>query len=304
MVTHDFTTSRSHEFTIMKPLPPSLQSHLATGATTLCWCWRLTRRDGTKLGFTDHDRDLTFDGTTFEAAAGFTASEMRDSVGLSVDNLEVTSALSSERLDEADLAAGLYDDARVEIFRVNWAAPDQRLLMRSGSLGEVRRSGHAFAAEVRGLAHYLQQPKGRLYQFTCDADLGDARCTVDLEATAFRGEGAVAEVLGERRFTASGLSAFAGDWFTRGLLTFTSGAASGQAIEVKAHTKVAATVTLELWSGVRAPLESGQTFVVTAGCDKHLATCKAKFANAVNFRGFPHMPGNDFVTMFARKGGN
>jgi uncharacterized phage protein (TIGR02218 family) len=90
----------------VKQLSEDLQAHLDSGATTLCWCWRLTRRDETRLGFTDHDRDLTFDGTTFEAAAGFTASEMRDSVGLSVDNLEVSSALSSDRLSEADLAAG------------------------------------------------------------------------------------------------------------------------------------------------------------------------------------------------------
>jgi uncharacterized phage protein (TIGR02218 family) len=176
--------------------------------------------------------------------------------------------------------------------------------MRSGSLGEVRRASGAFAAEVRGLAHYLQQPKGRLYQFTCDADLGDARCTVDLESAIYRGEGTIAAVLSERRFTAGGLDAFADDWFTRGLIAFTSGAANGQAIEVKTHSNAGAIVTLELWAGVRGPLETGQTFVVTAGCDKHLATCTAKFANAVNFRGFPHMPGNDFVTMFARKGGS
>jgi uncharacterized phage protein (TIGR02218 family) len=288
----------------MKALPAALQAHLESGATTLCWCWRLTRADGVRLGFTDHDRDLVFDGTTFEAAAGFTASEIRDSVGLSVDNLEVTSALTSERLSEADLVAGLYDDARVEIFRVNWAAPDERALMRSGSLGEVRRAAGAFAAEVRGLAHYLQQPKGRLYQFTCDADLGDQRCTIDLEQAAFRGEGTLVSVLSERRVTASGLEAFATDWFTRGLISFTSGAASGQSIEVKAHTQAAGIVTLELWAPVRAPLAAGQTFVVRAGCDKHLKTCKAKFGNAVNFRAFPHMPGNDFVTQFARKGGS
>jgi uncharacterized phage protein (TIGR02218 family) len=286
----------------MKALSPALAAHLASGATTLCWCWRLTRADGVKLGFTDHDRDLVFDGTTFEAAAGFTASEIRDSVGLSVDNLEVTSALSSERLSEADLIAGLYDDARVEIFRVNWAAPDERVLMRSGSLGEVRRASGAFAAEVRGLAHYLQQPKGRLYQFTCDADLGDARCTVDLDLAAYRGVGTIVAVLSARRITASGLDAFDDDWFTRGLVTFTSGAASGEAVEVKSHSKSGGIVTLELWSGVRAPLQTGQTFVMRAGCDKHIETCRLKFANAVNFRGFPHMPGNDFVTKFARKG--
>ena len=175
----------------MKLLPPALQSHLATGATTLAWCWRITRADGTRFGFTDHDRDLAFDGTIFEAATGFTASEISDALGLSVDNLEVSSALESDRLNEDDLAAGLFDDAAVEIWRVNWADTEQRVLMRAGSLGEVRRSGAAFTAEVRGLAHYLQQPGGRLYQSGCDADLGDARCGVDLDNPAFRGTGTV-----------------------------------------------------------------------------------------------------------------
>lgn len=286
----------------MKQLPPGLQAHLDSGATTLCWCWRLIRRDATRLGFTDHDRDITFDGTTFEAAAGFTASEMRDSVGLSVDNLDVSSALSSERLAEADLSAGVYDDARVEIFRVNWAEPAQRVLMRTGSLGEVRRAGLNFTAEVRGLSHYLQQPKGRLYQFTCDADLGDGRCGVLLSNPLYRGAGVIVAATSERRFTASGLDSYADDWFSRGLVTFTSGAASGQSIEVRTHSNAAGTVTMELWAAVRGPLEAEQTFIVTAGCDKHLATCQAKFANVANFRGFPHMPGNDFVTAFAGKG--
>lgn len=134
----------------MKTLPAALAAHLATGATTLCWCWRLTRRHGVKFGFTDHDRDVGFDGTTFEAAAGFTASEIKDAVGLSVDNLEVTSAITSERLAEPDLAAGIYDDARVEILRVNWQDASQRVLVRTGSLGEVKRAARGFAAEVRG----------------------------------------------------------------------------------------------------------------------------------------------------------
>lgn len=125
----------------MKKLPENFANRLAGGITTLCWCWRVKRRDGAVQGFTDHDRDVAFDGTVFEAATGFSGSEMRDSVGLSVDNLEVTGALTSERLAEADLAAGLYDDARVEIFRVDWQSPQDRVLMRTGSLGEVRRAG-------------------------------------------------------------------------------------------------------------------------------------------------------------------
>ncbi len=286
----------------MKTLPTGLEAHLLSGATTLCWCWRLTRRDGTKFGFTDHDRDLTFEGTTFEAASGFTASEIKDSVGLNVDNLEVTAAVTSQRLAENDLTAGIYDDAKVEIYRVNWQSADQRVLMRSGSLGEVKRSGHAFAAEVRGLAHYLQQPKGRVFQYSCDADLGDGRCQVTLATPANTGTGALVSVSSTRRFTVSGLSAFASGWFSRGLLTFTSGAALAQKIEIKSHSKVASDVIIELWQPAVAPLLPGQTFTVTAGCDKTLDTCRARFANAVNFRGFPHMPGNDFLTKISRPG--
>ena len=286
----------------MKTLAPGLQDHLTGANTTLCWCWRLTRRDGTQLGFTDHDRDLAFDGTTFEAAAGFTASQMKDAVGLSVDNLEVESALSSGRLSEEDLASGLYDDAQVEILRVNWSNTSQRVVMRTGSLGEVRRSGLSFTAEVRGLSHYLQQPGGRLYQFGCDADLGDPRCRINLALPAYRGAGTVTATVTPRSFTASGLDGLAGNWFTRGLATFTSGANARVAIEVKQHQIASGSVLIELWQEPPHVIAPGDAFQVTAGCDKQFQTCREKFANGVNFRGFPQMPGNAFISKVARSG--
>jgi len=281
----------------MKSLPAALAAHLASGATTLCWCWRLTRRDGIQLGFTDHDRPLTFEGTTFEAASGFSASEIKDTIGLSVANLEVSSALSSDSLVETDLVGGLYDDASVQIYRVNWMDPAQRILMRAGSLGQVKRAGLAFTGEVRGLAHYLQQPKGRLYQFSCDALLGDARCGIALSSPAYTGHGTITAVTTPRAFIVSGLQGYQTDWFTRGLLTFTSGAANGQSIEVKTHAVQTSTgtVLIELWSAARLPVSVGQTFTIQAGCDKSIDTCTSKFANAVNHRGFPTIPGNDFV---------
>ena len=284
----------------MKTLPSGLQAHLDSGATTLCWCWRLTRRDGAALGFTDHDRDITFDGTTFEAAAGFTASEIRESVGLSIDNLEVESVLRSSRLDEDLLAAGLLDDAAVEIFRVNWSSPDQRVLMRKGSLGEVRRSGSSFTAEIRGLAHYLQQPKGRLYQISCSADLGDARCGVVLSAPPLRATGTVLAGTGERVLAVAGLAGYEAGWFDRGLCAITSGLASGRKSEVRRHTLSGSTATVELWHPLAVAPAAGDTIEITAGCDKTLDTCRVKFSNSLNFRGFPHMPGNDFVGSYPR----
>jgi uncharacterized phage protein (TIGR02218 family) len=282
----------------VKTLVPGLQDHLSSGATSLCWCWRIARGDGQVQGFTDHDEPLVFDGVTYEAASGFTASEVQSSLGLAVDNVTVMGALSSASLNEDDLAAGLYDDAAIEIWRVNWAAPDQRVLMRKGNLGQVSRGSSAFQAEVRGLAHRLNQSTGRAFGYSCDADLGDARCTVDLTAPAFNGAGLVTGATGPRRFTVSGLAAFADGWFAGGKLTFTGGANAGRAMDIKRHALSGGICTIELWQAMSADVAPGDAFTVTAGCDKQFATCKAKFANAANFRGFPYMPGNDAVLSY------
>lgn len=282
----------------MKTLSPSLQSHLDSGTTTLCWCWKIVRADDTVLGFTDHDEAVSFDSVIYEAATGFTASEVQSQLGLAVDNLSVSGALNSEALNEADLAAGFYDNADIEIWRVNWADPAQRVLMRKGNIGEVQRGKQAFHAEMRGLAHRLNQPVGRVFGYSCDADLGDARCAIDLDDPAYKGVGAIAAVNDVRRFSASGLDAFANGWFAGGKLVWTSGANAGRAMEIKRHALSAGVVTLELWQPMSEALAIGNTFTVTAGCDKQFASCKAKFANAANFRGFPYMPGNDAVTSY------
>ncbi len=282
----------------MKTLPTGMQAHLDSGATTLCWCWKITRNDGTVQGFTDHDESVAFDGVTYDPATGFTASEVQSTLGLAIDNLNVLGALSAATLNEADLAAGLYDNARIEIWRVNWADPTQRVLMRAGNLGEVKRGKTAFSAEVRGLAHLLNQPVGRAFGYSCDADLGDARCTIDLTDAAFRGEGSVAGATDARRFVVTGLESFADSWFSGGKLTWTGGANAGRAMEIKRHAVSTLGITIELWQAMSEAVTAGDAFAVTAGCDKQFATCKAKFANAVNFRGFPYMPGNDALLSY------
>lgn len=287
----------------MRVLSAGLQDHLDTGATTLCWCWRVTRNDGTALGFTDHDRDVDFDGTTFEAASGFTGSEISGAVGLNVDTLDVEGAIQSDRLSEKDLAAGLFDNALIEIYRVNWTETEQRVLMRFGNLGEVARGAHHFRCEVRGLAHELQQPQGRIIQPDCDADLGDARCKINLDQPAFSSSDGVVAALGAspRSFTASGLDGYANNWFTRGLITWASGANDGRPAEVRLHAKSSSGVTIELWQRPSEAIQPGDTFHITAGCDKQFRTCRNKFANTANFRGFPHVPGNDFMLRMASR---
>lgn len=284
----------------MRTLPAGMQAHLDSGTTTLCHCWRLTLASGERLGFTDHDRTLTFDGTSFEAAAGFTGSEIESSLGFSVDNLEASGALQSGRLDDTRLRAGDFDHAEVELWRVNWADVSQRLLMRKGHLGEVTYGDGAFQAEMRGLSHLLGQTRGRIYQHGCDAVLGDARCGVNANLPAYSVTATVMAVTGET-LRVSGIAA-ADDWFTRGRALWLSGAGQGRSLAVKRQRNMGGEDHITLWQAPAFAVAPGDQIRLTAGCDRQFSTCRGKFNNAANFRGFPHMPGNDFVTGFARQG--
>ena len=281
----------------MRTILAAMQTKLDSGVTTLARCWLITRRDGVTQGFTEHDEDVFLDGIIYRAGSGLIGSEVTQKLGLAVDGSEVFGALSDNSLNEADLAAGRYDAAAVELWLVDWSEPELRVLLAKGTLGEVKREGPAFAAELRGLSQRLSEESGRLYTATCSADLGDARCTVDLTDPAFHGNGAVVALGATSRFTASGLGAFDDGWFTAGKLSFTGGANAGLSVEVKSHRKDG-TVTIELWQAMPEPIAAGDTFTVTAGCDKRFATCRDKFDNVVNFRGFPHIPGNDFVVRY------
>jgi uncharacterized phage protein (TIGR02218 family) len=279
----------------MRPIPSALQTKLDSGVTTLARCWKLMRRDGVVMGFTDHDRDLVVDGVTFRAGTGFSSSEAASRFDLAVDGAEISGALADDSLTDADLAAGRYDAAQVETWLVDWSDPQLKVLTARATLGEVRREGQAFVAELRGLADLLSQESGRLYTARCGADLGDARCKVDLTVPALRGTGAITAVEGTSIFVAFGLDGFADALFSLGRLLWTGGANAGLAIEIKEHRLIASHARLTLWQAMPEPIAPGDTFAVTAGCDKRFATCRARFANTDNFRGFPQIPGNDFL---------
>lgn len=287
----------------MKSLNPALQAHLEEGTTTLAWCWRITRPDGVTFGFTDHDRTLSFDGTDFEPESGLTASEVRSGSDLSVDAQDAQGVLSSDRITEIDILDGRWDNAAVEVWRVNWSTPAQRVLLRRGAIGQIRRGRLAFVAEVRSLAHVLGQTVGRTFQASCDAALGDARCGVNLDAATFKGTGAVIDVLRDRAFTATGLGSFTSGWFAFGLVEWSIGANAGRRVEVLSHDLVDGVAILTLLEAPVRPITATDAFVVRAGCDKRISTCGTKFANVANFRGFPHIPGQDAVLRYASKDG-
>lgn len=209
----------------MRTLDLGFKAHVESGATTLATCWKLTRRDALVLGFTDHDRTLRVDGVDYAPMHGLDGGEVPARLGAQVDTGEVVGILHSAAITEADIAAGLYDGAMVETWRVNWRDVTQRLLQRRATIGEIVREDGQYRAELRSGQQALNQVRGRIYSVYCDAVLGDARCTVSHGHPDF------------------------------GL-----------------------------------------------GCDRALATCRDRFGNVANFRGFPHIPGNDFVLRYPQAG--
>lgn len=271
----------------MKSISSSLQAHLEGEVTSLATCWKISRRDGTVLGFTDHDETLTVEGVSYHAETGFTPSAHASSADLQVDNQEVEGVLEAGFLTEEDILAGRYDFAEVEVFQVNYQDLTQgRLIIRTGTLGEIRLHGSRFIAEMRGMSQPLAQMLGQLFSPGCRASFGDMRCKKDL--AAYTVEAVVSAVTSRRVFEAEGLGE-ANGYFDFGKVTFTSGANEGLSMEVKEYTLGKVTLALPM----PYTISPADAFSVSAGCDKSFATCVGRFANALNFRGEPHVPGLD-----------
>ncbi|KQT88240.1 DUF2163 domain-containing protein [Aurantimonas sp. Leaf443] len=286
----------------MRPIAPELAARLSAPVTTIAQAWRLTRTDGTVLGFTDHDADLAFDGTRFRAATGFTGGQVEAALGLSVSTQEVDGALSSEAIREEDIAAGRYDGARIESFAVDWTEPDARLLLDVHHLGELTRGETGFKAELRGIEAALDRVHGRTYRRRCDAVLGDERCGIDLSRGGRTRTGAVVSADGAF-LVLSGLGEGPAG-FVGGRLRVIDGAAAG--LEAEIATASAAgpdTMRLVLLVAIEADLAPGTRVQVAQGCDRAFATCRDRFANTANFRGFPHMPGGDLAYATAKEDG-
>ncbi len=284
-----------------------LHAHLKGGCTTVARAWAITRRDGLRLGFTDHDADMAFEGLVFRAGTGLTARALETSTGLSVDNSEAMGALSHAAIREDDIAAGRFDGAEVVSWLVNWADVSARKVIFRGTLGEIRRGGGAFHAELRGLSEALNRPFGRVYQKTCDAVLGDNACGVDLVSPAYSREGSVEAIDGGRSLQVWDDGVHAEGWFAGGQVAFLDGEASGLSERIKRDIPFPGGRRIELWTPLRAGVVAGDRVRLVAGCDKRMATCREKFGNLLNFRGFPDIPEEDWMAVTparsARRGG-
>ncbi len=286
----------------MREVPAAFAAHLAQGETTTAQCWRVIRKDGVTLGFTDHDRPLTVEGTVCAPTFGLEGSEVPARLGAQVETGEVLGILDGAAIDEDDILLGRYNGAQVETWLVNWAVPAQRLRLRVDTIGEIVREDGVFRAELRSPQQALNVTRGRLYQGLCDAVVGDARGGVNLDLTARKGSATVLSVLDPFQVLVGGLSGFDEGFFAFGVGRWGSGRRDGLADAVLTHRRTPDGDVLGFAEKVGDWVVADDVLVVTAGCDRRFSTCKTRFGNSHNFRGFPHIPGSDYVLRHPRRG--
>ena len=276
----------------------SLAQAAAHEAITLCRCWRIERLDGLIVALTDHDEPLLVAGELYRPVAGIDPVVAESSLGLSVEDAELSGVLRSDVLDVSDLERGLYDDAEVRLLIVDWSEPVSFERLATYVMGEVTRTDGAFRAELRGLAQKLERNTGRRFARMCDAELGDARCGVDLGAPGRGAPCEVVEVEG-RSVLVSPKAPLDPDQLSHGRLLWKDVTGADGVSRIVAARIEGERLRLDLWEPPKVDPEAGAAAVLQVGCDKTLATCAARFSNAENHRGFPHLPGNDFAFSYA-----
>jgi uncharacterized phage protein (TIGR02218 family) len=266
-------------------LPTAAADHLSGSALTVAFCLEITKVTGGALRLTSHSNDLTIGGNVYASDVGTDATTLKLVNNMGIGGGEVSTLLKSGLITEADIIGGKYDGADYKIFIVDFTQTDLwQVTLTTGLLGELTLEGGQFTTELRSLSQKLNKIIGRMYQPGCDAELFDGRCKVSPAAFTF--SGTVLTVTDNKTFTGSPTKA--AHFFDYGRIIWLTGGNVGRVSEIKSSD---AANGINLFFNTYVPIVAGDTYTIRQGCDKNFATCKAKFSNAINFRGFPHVPG-------------
>lgn len=274
---------------------------LGSEVTTLCTCWEITRTDGVVFRFTDLDVPVTVAAVTYAPAIGYNRTAVSNSSDMSVDNMDVEGILDDDSITDVDMRAGKFDYAAIRVFVVDWNNPENGIMrIRRGWLGEVMLTpAGKFRVELRGLNQAYSQQIGESFTPECRADLGDARCKIDIDSNAWARNGEIVAVTDRRTFVASITDpdprAADLDWYVGGVLSWLSGDNVGRNIEIKSWN---GSDTFELFLSAPYAMQVGDTFRIRPGCNKMRLTCIEKFDNIINMRAEPFIPGQDLLATY------
>jgi uncharacterized phage protein (TIGR02218 family) len=291
----------------IEPMTGSLLAHRTHYHAQL---FKVMRLDGFALYLTTASSSLEYLGDTYTPIGSIETSAFRSEAALKDANVDYQGVISSDKITTADLVAGKYRGATVEVFLIDWRFPFlDPFLRRKYTLGDVSFDGEKWTAEAWGVMRRLQQKVGDRFVRTCVHDLGsdsstsDFDCRKDITTAPFTNtEKPVGDVTSRRVFRVNGLPTSLGDdYFKDGTVTITETASTspnnlGTEREIKSSVdEGAGSHTIELY--LPFPFDLATTtdeVTLVAGCLKRIKVdCEGKFSNKANNGSFPLMPGQD-----------
>ncbi len=288
----------------MRSLPPSLEAKLRTGVTSLARGWRLVRRDGVVVAATEHDRDLQVGGTLFKAAISVIESPVETELSLSPGHAALSGALSLAGVDADDIKLGLWEQARVEAYLIDWQEPNLSVPLWSGFVQTIVCHGSRFELNIQTLEPAMSQMVGRLYARTCDASLGDSRCGVDLTAPAHSASATILTIESDRALILTVGQTLDLTALRAGMLRVISGRAAGLVRPILQAEQNGAHAAIRLAQPMPLLPDPGDQVTLSFGCDRRFETCRNRFGNGLNFRGIPTLPGDAITVTGPSPSGN
>lgn len=273
----------------MKQIPIQLLGHLRQTQTSYCFLVRVEcqgKWSGTTIGFTNCDINLKYDDgdgvVEYKADNGFTPSALQSNSEMDVDNAALTGWVTNDEITERDILSGIFDYARVTIYRVNYMDLTMgHEVVSYGTCGETKFTDQSWSTEWRSLSQQARQTIGQVYSLTCRARFGDARCK---KAFIWTTSTVTAQSTDSTRSFYSQSISQPDHWYEGGVVEWTSGKNDGAQMEVETFENVGGDQLIRLALPMPYAIEAGDTFMIRRDCNKTFTQCQ-EYGNILNFRG-------------------
>ena len=289
----------------MKSAGTNTLAALSSGQFYKAELYDIALTSGATLRFTSYDLPLSLGATAYPSNLIVRRGSISQRVGLESQSLDLELAPQADAVSAPTVGGlpflqavrqGFFDGARVTMRKVFMAVPASGLPVNTNGESVVWFVGTVADANAgRQMARLtvesdlarlnIQMPRNVL-QPGCVHSLFDGGCTLVKATWTQSGTVSATGPNTSGGFT-TGLTQ-ATDFYSLGVITFTSGANSGLSRTVRSHSNTSG--ALVLVSPFPSAPATGDTFTIVPGCDKQQATCSGKFSNLVHFRGFPYVP--------------
>jgi uncharacterized phage protein (TIGR02218 family) len=266
----------------MKSLPLDLTATVLFPVRLLT----VTRLDGTVLRIAEADETIVCDGDTFVALEGGEMSAVEHTLGGGIPSMQVKFNHSETgTFDTSDIANGFFDGAAVLLYiadRNNLALG--KGLLFTGTIQPISYDNYLSGTfGIKGQASEAQSIV-QTYAPMCRTDLFSSLCTVD--PASYAHAGTIGSIVDKFDCVIAGLSSPPEDGYFNLGVGVTAGG-----ITFEIANWVQSTLTLTTFLPRCALFTEGEAVTLYPGCDKTIATCKARFSNNLNFQAEPHFAG-------------